>query len=205
MRWPRAGGASALMPFEISASNDAAVARLKQRLSGFETEEGRRKGLAFQPGAGDVFVCTTPKVCVRAVHRADAPLRHTARVSTAATSWLCNGDVTRTRLCLTRARCLSPHPRLARRSCSRCATSCARAETTPSTKSAPKAWHHSLSSPQTVASRSTRSSRRRRGSSSRTAGSRTVQRARDTSSSSGIRTRAPSPSIASLRSGNVHV
>ena len=50
------------MPFEISASNDAAVARLKQRLSGFETEEGRCKGLAFQPGASDVFVCTTPKV-----------------------------------------------------------------------------------------------------------------------------------------------
>ena len=51
-----------LMPFEESTSNQSeAVTLLKQRLSKFETEEGRRKGLSYQPRPNDVAITTTPK------------------------------------------------------------------------------------------------------------------------------------------------
>ncbi|EGD72479.1 hypothetical protein PTSG_11596 [Salpingoeca rosetta] len=51
------------MPLErsLEQGSSEAVKRVKQRLSGFETEAGRRKGLGFQPNAGDVFIVTTPK------------------------------------------------------------------------------------------------------------------------------------------------
>jgi Sulfotransferase domain len=50
------------MPFEKqSADVSAEVAQLKQRLSRFETEAGRLKGLAYQPRENDVAITTTPK------------------------------------------------------------------------------------------------------------------------------------------------
>lgn len=50
------------MPLEETSENTSeVVARMKGHLSGFETEEGRRKGLAFKPRKTDVFVTTTPK------------------------------------------------------------------------------------------------------------------------------------------------
>jgi len=54
------------MPLEKdSGSSDqeqsASIALLKTRLSGFETEEGRLKGLHYVPGPRDVGISTTPK------------------------------------------------------------------------------------------------------------------------------------------------
>lgn len=52
------------MPFELGAAAvqvSDEVALLKQRLSGFETEQGRLKGLAYRPRANDVAISTTPK------------------------------------------------------------------------------------------------------------------------------------------------
>eukprot|EP00730_Choanoeca_flexa_P006127 TRINITY_DN12088_c0_g1_i2.p2 TRINITY_DN12088_c0_g1~~TRINITY_DN12088_c0_g1_i2.p2 ORF type:complete len:317 (+),score=60.91 TRINITY_DN12088_c0_g1_i2:2270-3220(+) len=49
------------MPLEDTNDCSEAIALMKQRLSGLETEEGRKKGLAFQPRSDDVFVVTTPK------------------------------------------------------------------------------------------------------------------------------------------------
>ena len=49
------------MPFESTASSCAAMDALKRRLSGFESEDGRRRGLAFRPRPSDVLVTTTPK------------------------------------------------------------------------------------------------------------------------------------------------
>ena len=50
------------MPKEASsATESAAIALMKQRLSGFETEEGRRIGLSYQPGPRDIVITTTPK------------------------------------------------------------------------------------------------------------------------------------------------
>ena len=50
------------MPFEVAqVTNSEGIARVKERLSGFETEAGRRKGLAFVPKPGDVLISTTPK------------------------------------------------------------------------------------------------------------------------------------------------
>lgn len=51
------------MPVEGSESADLteAIKALREKLSRFDTEEGRLKGLRFQPKADDVFVVTTPK------------------------------------------------------------------------------------------------------------------------------------------------
>jgi hypothetical protein len=52
------------MPFEEhhEDAEDANVALMKQRLSGFETEEGRLQGLSYVPLRQDeVVVTTTPK------------------------------------------------------------------------------------------------------------------------------------------------
>jgi hypothetical protein len=50
------------MPFEQNATaSSPAVALLKQRLSKFETEEGRLKGLSYQPRPNDVAISNTPK------------------------------------------------------------------------------------------------------------------------------------------------
>ena len=51
------------MPFEEqSASESETIALLKDRLSKFETEEGRLKGLLYVPKSPDeVAITTTPK------------------------------------------------------------------------------------------------------------------------------------------------
>jgi hypothetical protein len=50
------------MPFEEKADKQSdAIALLKSRLSGFETEEGRLKGLSYVPGPNEVAITTTPK------------------------------------------------------------------------------------------------------------------------------------------------
>ena len=50
------------MPFEATASSSEAIVLLKQRLSGFESEEGRLSGLNYVPKSKDeVFITTTPK------------------------------------------------------------------------------------------------------------------------------------------------
>ena len=49
------------MPFGNSGCGTSGVQRMKQRLSGLETEEGRLHGLNFKPRSKDVFVVTPPK------------------------------------------------------------------------------------------------------------------------------------------------
>ena len=50
------------MPFELSESDSIAIEALKQRLSGFETEEGRLKGLGYKPlTSSEVIITTSPK------------------------------------------------------------------------------------------------------------------------------------------------
>ncbi|KAL7576691.1 hypothetical protein ACA910_005616 [Epithemia clementina (nom. ined.)] len=50
------------MPFEVDAGCPSeAIALLKKRLSGFETEQGRLSGLNYKPGPRDVVITTTPK------------------------------------------------------------------------------------------------------------------------------------------------
>jgi beta-lactam-binding protein with PASTA domain len=53
------------MPLEQSNSGSGsseAITRLKEKLSGFETEEGRLSGLSYQPKSPDeVLITTTPK------------------------------------------------------------------------------------------------------------------------------------------------
>ena len=51
------------MPFEqVDRSSTESIALLKQRLSGFETEEGRLSGLSYKPKSKDeVIITTTPK------------------------------------------------------------------------------------------------------------------------------------------------
>ena len=51
------------MPFEeISKKESDAIALMKTRLSGFETEEGRLKGLSYAPKYRDeVVITTSPK------------------------------------------------------------------------------------------------------------------------------------------------
>jgi hypothetical protein len=51
------------MPFEESSlSQSDAIALMKQRLSGFETEQGRLQGLSYVPLKDDeVVITTTPK------------------------------------------------------------------------------------------------------------------------------------------------
>jgi hypothetical protein len=53
------------MPFEeqnLNTQDDANVALMKQRLSGFETEQGRLLGLSYVPLRQDeVVITTTPK------------------------------------------------------------------------------------------------------------------------------------------------
>lgn len=51
------------MPFEESSNIESeAIALMKQRLSGFETEEGRLKGLSYIPlYPNEVVITTTPK------------------------------------------------------------------------------------------------------------------------------------------------
>eukprot|EP00050_Salpingoeca_kvevrii_P022321 m.124568 g.124568 ORF g.124568 m.124568 type:complete len:318 (+) comp9674_c2_seq2:4556-5509(+) len=44
-----------------SSDEAACVAKMKEHLSHFSTDEGRRAGLAFQPHPSDVLVVTTPK------------------------------------------------------------------------------------------------------------------------------------------------
>jgi len=65
------------MPFEQpSVSSSEAIAKLKERLSGFETEEGRLSGLSYQPKSPDeIIITTTPKagnnVCFASIERHD--------------------------------------------------------------------------------------------------------------------------------------
>lgn len=51
------------MPLEqfTDTSAPSAIQEMKRRLSRLETEEGRLRGLSFQPKEGDIFVVTTPK------------------------------------------------------------------------------------------------------------------------------------------------
>jgi hypothetical protein len=51
------------MPFEDpSSSSSDAISKMKQILSGFETEKGRLSGLNYQPKTADeVIITTTPK------------------------------------------------------------------------------------------------------------------------------------------------
>eukprot|EP00045_Choanoeca_perplexa_P010333 m.104366 g.104366 ORF g.104366 m.104366 type:complete len:315 (-) comp15239_c0_seq1:1414-2358(-) len=49
------------MPLEDTKDCSNAIRQMKERLSGLETEEGRRKGLSFVPKDSDIFVVTTPK------------------------------------------------------------------------------------------------------------------------------------------------
>ena len=49
------------MPLESSAPASDAIAAVQARLSKFETEAGRMKGLSYAPRPGDVFIVTTPK------------------------------------------------------------------------------------------------------------------------------------------------
>lgn len=51
------------MPFEDSSSSSSdAISKMKQRLSGFETEKGRLSGLNYQPKTADeIIITTTPK------------------------------------------------------------------------------------------------------------------------------------------------
>lgn len=53
------------MPFEkhhpSTSTEDEEILRMKQRLSGFETEQGRLSGLNYQPRPNDVGISTTPK------------------------------------------------------------------------------------------------------------------------------------------------
>lgn len=53
----------ATMPFEEqSASESEAISLMKKRLSKFETEQGRLKGLSYVPKSPDeVVITTTPK------------------------------------------------------------------------------------------------------------------------------------------------
>jgi hypothetical protein len=51
------------MPTEqVRSIDSSAIEQLKRRLSKFETEEGRLKGLSYQPRANDIVITTTPKV-----------------------------------------------------------------------------------------------------------------------------------------------
>lgn len=51
------------MPLEQTSPSDGdAIALMKQRLSGFETEQGRLKGLSYIPSEDDeVVITTSPK------------------------------------------------------------------------------------------------------------------------------------------------
>lgn len=49
------------MPFELSESQSAVVAQMKQSLSKMETEEGRMKGVNFKPHPDDIFIVSPPK------------------------------------------------------------------------------------------------------------------------------------------------
>lgn len=50
------------MPVEdLSKTESESIVQLKSRLSGFETEIGRLKGLSYVPKANDVVITTTPK------------------------------------------------------------------------------------------------------------------------------------------------
>ena len=53
--------ATIIMPLEEKSDCSAEIQLMKERLSGLETEEGRRNGLGFVPESSDVFVVTTPK------------------------------------------------------------------------------------------------------------------------------------------------
>jgi len=49
------------MPVEAGEATSEGIRKLRERLGGFETEDGRIKGLNFRPRDGDVFVVTSPK------------------------------------------------------------------------------------------------------------------------------------------------
>jgi hypothetical protein len=50
------------MPFELTASDDAAIAKMKTHLSSFETEQGRIAGLSYTPSSpSEVIITTSPK------------------------------------------------------------------------------------------------------------------------------------------------
>lgn len=50
------------MPLESSTSNESQeIVSLKEKLSKFETEEGRLKGLSYSPRQNDIVITTTPK------------------------------------------------------------------------------------------------------------------------------------------------
>lgn len=66
------------MPFEEIKANDEerteAIILLTQRLSGFETEEGRLKGLSYMPKISDeVVITTTPKAGTTWVQQVSNP------------------------------------------------------------------------------------------------------------------------------------
>eukprot|EP00037_Helgoeca_nana_P000404 m.21561 g.21561 ORF g.21561 m.21561 type:complete len:320 (-) comp10491_c0_seq1:116-1075(-) len=49
------------MPFELTSSETASIALMKKRLGGFETEQGRLKGLDIALSPTDVVITTSPK------------------------------------------------------------------------------------------------------------------------------------------------
>lgn len=50
------------MPAEQQSGTESkGIALLKSRLGGFETEDGRLKGLNYQPRPNDIAITTTPK------------------------------------------------------------------------------------------------------------------------------------------------
>ena len=50
------------MPAEQQSGTESeGIALLKSRLGGFESEDGRLKGLKYQPRVNDVAITTTPK------------------------------------------------------------------------------------------------------------------------------------------------
>ena len=62
VQYVRAFVRGARMPVEqLQETDPPAVALMKSRLAGFETEAGRMHGVTFVPRATDVFVSTSPK------------------------------------------------------------------------------------------------------------------------------------------------
>lgn len=53
------------MPLEkcdFIGQDSEAIRLIKQRLSNFETEEGRLRGLSYKPRSNDIVITTSPKV-----------------------------------------------------------------------------------------------------------------------------------------------
>lgn len=64
------------MPFEsLSNEESEAIALMKKRLSGFETEKGRLFGLSYTPKfPNEVVITTTPKAGTTWLQQASTPI-----------------------------------------------------------------------------------------------------------------------------------